>query len=163
MPNYPTSGYMRAELCLRGHVITGDVENEPEKTSRFCGQCGADTIQSCPKCGAHLRGDHVYEGKNITWMTPTNYCYSCGTVYPWTRAKIAAAKEHAAEIEGLDKTERKQLQEAIDDLVIGGPRTDLAASRFKQFMRKAGVAVGSGLYKVVVDVASDIAKKLLVG
>jgi hypothetical protein len=30
-------------------------------------------------------------------------------------------------------------------------------------MRKAGVAVGSGLYKVVVDVASDAAKKVLMG
>jgi hypothetical protein len=31
MPAYPTTGYMNAELCLNGHVITGDMENEPEK------------------------------------------------------------------------------------------------------------------------------------
>jgi hypothetical protein len=30
-------------------------------------------------------------------------------------------------------------------------------------MKKAGVAVGSGLYKVVVDIASDAAKKALLG
>jgi hypothetical protein len=30
-------------------------------------------------------------------------------------------------------------------------------------MKKARVAVGSGLYKVVVDVASDAAKKLIMG
>jgi hypothetical protein len=63
---------------------------------------------------------------NITWMTPPAYCDSCATAFPWTIAKIAAAKEHAAEIEGLSETERKQLQEAIDDLAAGGARTDLA-------------------------------------
>ena len=72
-------------------------------------------------------------------------------------------KGACGEIEGLDEAERKQLQEVIDDLAAGGARTDLAASRFKRLMRKAGVAVGSGLYKVVVDVASDAAKKVLMG
>jgi hypothetical protein len=96
-------------------------------------------------------------------MTPSSYCYSCGTAFPWTTVKIAAAKEHAAEIEGLDDAERKQLQDAIEDLAASGPRTDLAASRFKRFMKKAGVAVGNGLYKVVLEVASDAAKKALMG
>jgi hypothetical protein len=49
-------------------------------------------------------------------MTVPSYCHSCGTAFPWTVAKIAAAKEHAAEIEGLDEAERKELQEAIGDL-----------------------------------------------
>ena len=63
----------------------------------------------------------------------------------------------------LDEAERKLLQEVIDDLAAGGGRTDLAASRFKHLMRNAGVAVGSGLYKPVVEVASDAAKKVLMG
>lgn len=96
-------------------------------------------------------------------MTVPSYCHSCGAAYPWTIAKIAAAKEHAAEIEGLDEAERKQLQEDIGELVAGGPRTDLAASRFKRLMKKAGEVAGSGLYKVVVDVASETAKKLFTG
>ena len=110
MPAYPTTGYMNAELCLNGHLITGDIENEPEKTSKFCRECGAATVRACPECGASIRGDHIYEG-TIAWMTVPSYCHSCGAAYPWTIAKIAAAKEHAAEIEGLDEAERKQLQE----------------------------------------------------
>ena len=139
MPVYPTTGYMNAELCLNGHVITGDIENEPEKTSKFCGDCGGETLRACPKCSALLRGDHVYLG-TITWMTVPSYCYSCGTAFPWTVAKIAAAKEHSAEIEGLDEAKRKELQEAIGDLAAGGARIDLAASRVKRLMKKAGVA-----------------------
>jgi hypothetical protein len=162
MPAYPTTGYMSAELCLNGHVITGDTQNEPEKTSKFCRECGAATVRACSECGASIRGDHVYLG-SITWMTAPNYCDSCGTAFPWTTAKIAAAKEHAAEVEGLDEAERKQLHEAIEDLAAGGPRTDLAASRFKRLMKKAGEVAGSGLYKVVVDVSSEAAKKAIMG
>jgi hypothetical protein len=51
--------------------------------------------------------------------------------------KGAAAKEQAAEIEGLDEAERELLLEAIDDLATGGARTDLAASRFKCLMKRA--------------------------
>ena len=161
MPTYPTVGYMTAELCLNGHVISGDVENEPEKTSKFCSQCGAETVHACPNCTVPLRGDHIYHD-TITWMIDTpKYCYSCGTAFPWTSAKIAAAKEHAGEIEGLDEADRKQLQEVIDDVAADGPRTNLAVSRFKRFLTKAGPAVGNVAYKIVVDVASDAAKKLI--
>jgi hypothetical protein len=97
----PQGRYLSAELCLNGHVITGAVENEPEKPSKFCRECGAATIRTCPKCGAVLRGDHVY-GNSITWMIVPKHCDNCGAPFPWTIAKIAAAKEHAGEIEGLD-------------------------------------------------------------
>jgi len=96
-------------------------------------------------------------------MIAPSYCHGCGRAFPWTTAKIKAAKEYAAEIEGLDDAERKQLQQAIDDLAAGGPRTELAASRFKRLMKKAGVAVGGRVYKVFVDVASDVAKKAIMG
>jgi hypothetical protein len=74
---------------------------------------------------------------------------------------MLAAKEHAAEIEGLNDGERKQLQGAIDDLAADGPKTHLAASRFKRLMQKAGQTAGSGLYKFVLDVVSETAKKAL--
>jgi hypothetical protein len=161
MPTYPTSGYMKAELCLNGHVITGDIQNEPEKTSKFCGQCGARTVRNCPECDAPFRGDHVYNGQIHAWTTPPSYCYCCGGAFPWTLARVAAAKEHAAEIEGLDEHERQQLPGIIDDLASGGPRTELAVGRFNRIMKKVAPTVGSVLQRVVVDVASETAKKLL--
>jgi hypothetical protein len=153
---------MKAELCLNGHVITGDIENEPEKTSEFCKECGAKTIRNCPKCGTPFRGDHVYHGQ-VTWMTTPNYCYGCGAAFPWMVTKIAAAKEHAAEIEGLDEHERQQLPGIIDDLASGGPRTELAVGHFNRIMKKVAPTVGSVLQRVVVDVASETAKKWLGG
>jgi hypothetical protein len=159
----PQNGYQTAEICYRGHINTGALEDEPEKAAKFCSDCGADTINACPQCNARLRGDHIIGGMLSPITIPANYCHSCGAAFPWTMAKIQAAKEHAAEIEGLDDTEKTQLQGVIDDLAAGGARTELAASRFKRLMKKAGEAVGGGLYKIVVDVASEAAKKVLIG
>jgi hypothetical protein len=153
---------MIAELCRNGHIITGDIQNEPEKTSKFCSLCGAETIRACSNCAEPLRGDHIYQG-TITWMTEPRYCHRCGAAFPWTIAKIVAAKEHAAEIEGLDDADRKQLQEVIDDVTVSGPRTDLGVSRLKRLVTKVGPAVGNVVVKIVVDVATDAAKKLIGG
>ena len=43
-------------------------------------------------------------------MTVPSYRYSCGTALPWTVAKIAAAKEHAAEIEGFDELRERSFR-----------------------------------------------------
>jgi hypothetical protein len=156
--------YATAEICPNGHVTTDNIEDWPESASRFCPQCGAQTMRECPTCNTSLRGAHFFGDVILTpKYTPPNHCHHCGTAFPWTIAKIEAAKEHAAEVEGLDDSERKQLQGAIDDLALGGAKTELAVSRFKRLMSKAGQAVGSGLYKIVIDVASEAAKKALTG
>jgi hypothetical protein len=159
------SRYMTAEVCLSGHVITSAIERAPEMTSKFCATCGAGTIHACPSCGTAIRGDYEVPGVVAIGFTyrPPNHCHNCGAAFPWTTAKIEAAQEHAAEIEGLDAAEKEQLQGAIADLAAGGARTELAASRFKRLMKKAGQTVGSGLYKVVVDVATEAAKKAIIG
>jgi hypothetical protein len=94
---------------------------------------------------------------------PPNHCHACGAEFPWKIAKLHAAKEQAAEIEGLDEHERQQLPAIIDDLASGGPRTELAAGRFNRIMKRVGPTVGSVLQRVVVDIASEAAKKLLGG
>lgn len=63
----------------------------------------------------------------------------------------------------MDETEKSRLASAIDDLAADGPRTELAASRFRTLMSEAGQAVGSGLYKIVLDVATEAAKKAITG
>lgn len=158
------SRYMTAEVCLNGHSTTDDVESCPELTSPFCPTCGSKTIRACANCNTPIRGRyHVPGVVGVFGYTPPNFCHRCGRPFPWTQAKLEAAKEHAAELDGLDETEKSQLQGAIEDLATGGARTELAASRFKRLMRKAGQQAGSGLYKFVIDVVSETAKKALTG
>lgn len=156
--------YLTAQVCLNGHSTTSMVEDSPELTAPFCSACGAKTIKECPSCKVSIRGYYVVPGVFSTLdYVPPNYCHNCGNAFPWTAAKIGAAKEFAGELDGLDDNEKEQLMSAIDDLTTDGARTELAASRFKKLMKKAGQAVGSGIYKVVVDIASEAAKKAING
>ena len=158
------SQYMSAEVCLNGHPTTGGIEYSPELIAKFCATCGAETIRTCPSCKATIRGDYYVPGfLSTVEYIPPNHCFNCGAAFPWKTAKVNAAKEQVADNEELDATEKEQLQRAIDDLATGGARTVLAASRFKRLMKKAGETVGGGLYKIVVDVASEAAKKALMG
>jgi hypothetical protein len=77
--------------------------------------------------------------------------------------KISVAKEHIAEIEDFTTDERTQLEAAIVDLSTPNPRAELGAARFKRLMRRVAPSVGNGLWKIVLDVASEAAKKALTG
>jgi hypothetical protein len=159
------SRYLTAQICLNGHPITSAMEDAPELAAKFCTVCGAATISACLDCNASIRG--YYHVPGVISLSdnyaPPNHCHNCGKAFPWTKAKLEAAKEHALEIDGLNDNEKAQLQGAIEDLAAGGARTELGVTRFKKLMKKAGQTVGSGLYKVAIDVASEAAKKLLTG
>jgi hypothetical protein len=163
------SASFTAEVCGNGHVTTSAVESSPERTAKFCSICGSATIRACPECNAPIQGqdDRYWEDLPSRYLpdeySPPNHCHNCGAPFPWTRARLQAAKEHAAEIEGLDEHERQQLPGIIDDLASEGPRTELAADRFERIMQKVGPTVGSVFQRVVVDVMSETAKKLLGG
>jgi hypothetical protein len=160
----PATRYLSAEVCLPGHLTTSMLEYEPVRAARFCPRCGAQTIRTCPKCGAQIRGNYESAGSvHYNHRVASKHCHSCGTAFPWITAKLAAAKEYAAELDGLDESEKTRLQVAIEDLATDGPRTELAAGRFKRLMGKAGQAVGSGLYKIALDIATDAAKKMIIG
>jgi hypothetical protein len=140
VPPDPTR-YLTAEVCVNGHCTTRQLEYERALAAKSCPQCGAETIRACADCQAPIRGYREIEGGvRITRDGAPNHCHNCGAAFPWTAAKLAAAKEHATELDGLDEAEKTRLQGAIDDLAAGGPRTELAASRFKSLMSKAGQA-----------------------
>ena len=58
--------------------------------------------------------------------------------FPWTSARLAAAKESAGEVEGLSEDERETLKNSLDDLTADSPKTEVAASRVKALIAKSG-------------------------
>ena len=155
--------YRTAQVCLNGHTATDRLEESPESAERYCSMCGSPTISACPSCDAGIRGDYHVPGVAAIGFkySPPNHCYNCGSPFPWTTAKIAAAKEMADELD-LSDQDRETLKGAIVDLSTDSPKTELAAHRFNR-IAKAGKGVAEFLRPIVVDLATDAAKKLISG
>jgi hypothetical protein len=157
-------GYDVMQVCLHGHMITASAGTMPNFAKAFCPDCGAKTITACPQCNANIQG--AYNSPGVIGFgprEPTGYCHNCGAPYPWTAERLAVADEMIDDLERLKADDKAKLKEALRDITTDTPRTELGVSRFIKLAKKAGVAVGSGLYKVAIDVASEAAKKAIVG
>ena len=69
----------------------------------------------------------------------------------------------ADEFENLGPEERSKLKTALHDISSGGPRAELGAARIKKMVGKATSEVGQALWKISIEVASEAAKKILMG
>ncbi len=152
--------YDTAQICLNGHVMT-KMYSSPEFRKKYCEKCGEPTITQCTECKTLIRGS--YEGVyGATYEVPA-YCRSCGKPYPWTKIKIESAEELTNELENLSEEEIKIIKNSINDMVSDTPKTQLATTRFKKLITKAGGFAVNTLRDLVIDIASDTAKKYLQG
>jgi hypothetical protein len=157
-----TQRYSSAQICLNGHLITDILSISPHQHEEHCHVCGKRTITACETCGSAIRGQEL-DGFYDDDYSPPSYCHNCGSAYPWTAAKLQAAKELAEELDDLTPDERDKLKGTLDDLVADTPRTALAATRFKKLTAKAGSAIAEGFRQILVDVVSESAKKMIWG
>lgn len=157
------SHYKTAQICLNGHMITDNTENE-ERCSKFCRSCGVATITACQRCKADIRGEYHAEGVFSTRNAAVHsFCHECGEAYPWAAAKIKAARDMADELDELSAEEKERLKGTLNDLIRTTPQTEIAVVRFKKLLAKAGNAGANAMRDIVVDLASEAAKKLLLG
>lgn len=154
--------YRTAQVCLNGHSTTSDIQLSPELMARFCPECGEQTITQCPSCQKDIRGWYHVEGViSIRDYVPPRYCYDCGKPFPWTSRALEAARELTDEIDELTPDEKKTLKQAIADLSTDSAKTGLAATRYKKILGKIGKVAADALTKIVIEVATEGAKKSL--
>jgi len=178
------SWYDTAQICNNGHVVNWMSVSKPEYNRSFCDKCGAQTITNCQYCNAMIKGYY----HTIEWtkkdvikafqeainplpetipynlgLTLPSFCSECGKPYPWTEAKLKAAKELADLLEELSPEEREILKKSFDDIVRDTPQTPVAATQFERIAAKLGKAATEQLRKLVVDIASETAKKIILG
>jgi len=156
------NGYDTAQICLNGHVVNDAVHEYPEHNKKFCDRCGKATLTACPDCNASLQGALHSEGGVFRMgdIAPA-FCHNCGKPYPWTGDRLKAARDLADELEALDAQEKALMKETVEDLVSDGPTTQLAATRFKRLLAKAGPAAAQAFKNVLVEVVSETAKKIV--
>ena len=165
----PLATYRTAQVCRNGHPTTESLEESPERAAAYCSDCGEPTICECPDCDAGIRGKYKVEGgyPDFSGYAPPGYCYQCGSPFPWTLAKIEAAKALADEFDELTETERERLKETIDDLSSDTPRTELSVHRYRkivgEIVGRIGKGAASSLKSMVIEVATEAAKKSLFG
>jgi hypothetical protein len=151
-------GYDVMQVCLNGHRITDSAEMLPDHMKPFCPDCGEKTIATCPECRAPIQG-HL---KGVLSARPSpvrNNCHQCGTAYPWRQAALAAAVEAAGiELEGQDATDAAAL---IVSVSVDTAQTELSALKLKRLLGKLSKPVYYVTIKIVSDVASETAKKIL--
>ena len=149
--------YLNGQVCLNGHVITGKVGSAD--TSKFCIRCGDKTISACLECNAPIRGDWHADYGYLSMSEAPSFCHECGKPYAWTERAIAAAKELADEVEGIDDADRERAKESFIALASDTPQTTVAVTRVKKLIQKAGPILGGGIRDILVDIATEAAKK----
>jgi hypothetical protein len=147
------------EVCLNGHKITGCLKSQPFRHENFCNTCGAETTSKCGSCDAVIRGDRHTRGGPISRSVP-HYCINCGATYPWQTAAIENFKEIVRESD-LSSEDQEVLNKALPDIVSDTPKTESASLKVKRILEKMGKPLYEIAIKVVTDVGSETAKKIL--
>lgn len=160
----PTTTTDIAQICMNGHLINSSHDASPELNKKHCPLDGEVTITECPHCQSKIAGRITYSNVfgSDDFEVPA-FCIECGKAYPWTEKKIAAAKELAKELEGITPDEVKVLETSIGEISQNNPQAQVGATRIKKIMEKVTSTSGEVLRKVIVDVASATAKKVLLG
>ena len=155
--------YDTAQICIEGHVINSCSVKIPEHNKKFCDKCGAPTITNCQNCDASIKG--YYHQSNVmaliyhTDLPLPSFCPDCGSLYPWTEAKLKAAKDLSDELENLSLEERDLLKKSIDDIVRDTPQTPVATTRFKKLVAKAGPVAADMYREILLPLLSEAIKK----
>jgi hypothetical protein len=155
--------YDVAQVCQNGHVINSSARESPERNKPYCSECGKKTITACPACNSPIQGHYNVPGVVAIGFQyhPPAYCHQCGAPYPWTAAKLQAAHALAEDQSNLNDRERQELSTSLDDLVTNTPMTKVSAGRFKRLVAKAGPQAADAFRELLVDIASETAKKIL--
>lgn len=159
------SFYDTAQVCLNGHLANANYHLYPAHNQRHCKKCGEPTITRCEHCKADIRGSYEVPGVfAIGEEAPLpNFCHECGNPYPWLARRLEAANELVEEFDQLDEIESKKLKGTLNDLVRETPKTELASTRFKKLMTKAGKGSLGAMKDILTDVLSETVKRSLFG
>jgi hypothetical protein len=155
-----SEGYDIAQICLNGHCVNASSGRRPRHNQPFCDRCGEKTITECPSCRTPILGYDHGSSIGYPYHTP-HHCHQCGKPYPWTERKQAAALELFIELLEVKKEEQEQLKRDLADITSDNPRTQVASVRIKRWLGKAKDEAIGALHDIVVDIASEVAKKAI--
>jgi hypothetical protein len=63
----------------------------------------------------------------------------------------------------LGKEEKDALKMSLDDIISENPSSKVGALKIKRLVTKVGLETGKALRDIAIDIASETAKKILLG
>jgi hypothetical protein len=131
---------------------------------KFCKECGEETITKCRECNTSIEGRIIHARVSAVGnFIPPKFCYGCGNPHPWTRSKIDALEELIEFEEKLSESNKEELKKNINDIITETPRTKIATMKFKHLITKMGKETGIVAKNLAIEIASETAKKILLG
>lgn len=154
--------YAKAQICINGHPINSNMNEHPERNKKFCDRCGSETIDKCKNCDYPINGRYITPGyTNVRAYIPPDYCSNCGRPYPWTSAKIAALVELAKMEDVLSDEEVESFTTHLKDITSDTPNTVVSANKLIILGKKFGARAWPEIRSLLVEIASETAKKIL--
>lgn len=90
-----------------------------------------------------------------------SYCCDCGKPYPWTQLQLEAISELVEFDDQLSNEDKHYINTNISSITTETPKTKVVATKLNAFLRKAGSATTSAIRDILVDIASESAKKII--
>ena len=157
--------YDSAQICFEGHITNSLSKSNPQCNRRHCDMCGAETITTCQNCDQSIRGGftyYKYRRIHASVITePPMFREHCGKPYPWSAARLEAARQLVEEMGILDIPDKTLLNECIEDLIHNTPRAPAAAVRFRSLASKGGPVILEAFRQILYNVMSEPLRKMI--
>jgi hypothetical protein len=165
MNSWDDCWYDVAQVCPNGHVVNWATIESPTHNKKYCEKCGEPTLSSCPSCHMSIRGE--YHVPRVISMgsydlPPPAFCHNCGKAFPWTERKQQAAIDLFIE-ETQDQEEQREFRESVEQITKDTPQANVASKRIMRLLGKVGKGTASAIRDILVNLASEGAKKILMG
>ena len=119
-------------------------------------------MTNCQSCDEPIRGDYHADNLVAVGFTyiPPAFCHKCGASFPWTDRRSRAAIDLFLEDSNI-AADNEQFEESIQQIARDTPQAQVASKRVTKLMGKIGKETASAIRDILVDVASETAKKIL--
>lgn len=151
--------YDIALICKNGHIINSSLMEYPLDNTKYCKECGAETIDHCQYCNSYIQGS-INNGFYYEFELP-KYCHECGKPYPWTEEKIKALEETIDLMDELSSQEKSELKTSISEITTDNPRTSLATLKIKKFGSKVGKEIWNTAKEIIVQIGTETVQRSL--
>jgi len=160
--------YATALVCPAAHLITGNIDANPEKRSPFCPTCGKPTTSECGSCKTPIRGNHFfdvespfgrYREQETTCSHVASHCHQCGKPYPWTEEATNECFMLADEIRGWSNEDSEEFKDVLPALIQEGVKTPRAILVFQRLLSKAMPGAKGILENAIGSLMCEVAKR----